>query len=411
MRIIYHHRTRLGDAQGIHVRAIVRAFQELGHEVEVIPFVDAACGVDAEGRERRERIETNRLPHWLYETLSLTYNVYGYRQLARAIRKRGADLIYERYALNSFCGVLASRRFGVPLLLEVNGPWHDHSATLKPLRLQRLARRLQRWVCANSTHTIVVTGALKQLLVHEGVPERQMTVMHNAVDPLVFHPRVSGAEVRRRYRLNGHVVAGFVGWLRDWHGLEGLIEAINASDLVARGLRLLIVGTGPSFPQVQRRVRTLGLENRIVLTGPVAHGDVPAHIAAIDIALQPRATAYACPMKLVEYMAMGRCIIAPDQPNIRELLTEGLSARLFPPGDSRGLVNSISELMSSPTERATLGRNAYQRTIDRNLTWRANAARAVGLLGCERPDGDPLAQPVPGACTDTGRGSKPTRRR
>jgi glycosyltransferase involved in cell wall biosynthesis len=382
MRIIYHHRTRLRDAQGIHVRAMVRAFRELGHEVEVISLVDAPSGADAEGAHRAG-IETGRLPPWLYETLSLAYNLYGYRQLARAIRERGADLIYERYALNSVCGVLASRRFGVPLLLEVNGPWQDHSASSKPLRLKRLARRLQRWACANSTHTIAVTAALHGLLAQAGVPERQITVMHNAVDPRVFHPQVSGKEVRRRYRLHGHVVAGFVGWLRDWHGLEGLIEAIHDAGLVARGLRLLIVGSGPSVPEVRRRVRAFGLEDGIILTGPVAHEDIPAHIAALDIALQPRATAYACPMKLVEYMAMGRCIVAPDQPNIRELLRNDVTARLFPPEDYARLVELIAELMRAPAERMNLGHNAYQSTIARNLIWRANAARALGLLRSE----------------------------
>jgi glycosyltransferase involved in cell wall biosynthesis len=396
MRIIYHHRTRLRDAQGIHVRAMVRAFRELGHEVEVISLVDAPSGADAKGIHRAG-IETGRLPPWLYETLSLAYNLYGYRQLARAIRERGADLIYERYALNSVCGVLASRRFGVPLLLEVNAPWQDHSASSKPLRLKRLARRLQRWACTNSTHTIVVSAALHGLLVQEDVPERQITAMHNAVDPRVFHPQVSGGEVRRRYRLHGHLVAGFVGWLRDWHGLEGLIEAIHASGLVARGLRLLIVGSGPSVPEVRRRVRAFGLEDGIILTGPVAHQDVPAHIAALDIALQPRATAYACPMKLVEYMAMGRCIVAPDQPNIRELVHDGVTARLFPPEDYARLVEIITELMRAPAERALLGRNACQSTIARNLIWRANAARALALLSAGQDQQELSTLPTVGA--------------
>lgn len=391
MRIIYHHRTRLRDAQGIHVRALVRAFRELGHDVEVISFRDSQSGADAEARIR-SGIETNRLPLWLYEPLSLAYNAYGYRQLARAIRQRGADLIYERYALNSCCGVLASRRFGVPLLLEVNAPWQDHAPGPKPLRLDGLARRLQRWACANSTHAIVVTAALKRLLVQGGVPEEQMTLMHNAVDPNAFHPRVSGEDVRRRYGLQGHVVAGFVGWLREWHGLEDLIAAIHASDLLAHGVRVLIVGSGPSSPQVERRVRASGLEGGVILTGPVSHEAVPAHIAALDIALQPRATAYACPMKLVEYMAMGRCIVAPDQANIRELLSEGVNARLFPPENYGRLVELIAELLRSPAQRAILGRNAHQTTIDRDLTWRGNAARTLALLHNEQHDRGPVCR-------------------
>jgi glycosyltransferase involved in cell wall biosynthesis len=386
MRIIYHHRTQLGDAQGIHVRAMVRAFQELGHEIEVTSLLGSSNGLPP--AKRSWRVHTNRLPGAVYEGLSLLYNVLGYYRLARAVRGRTVDLIYERYALNTFCGVLASRRFGVPLLLEVNAPWPDQLPSLAPLRLRGLARRLERWICSNSTRTIAVSEALRHLLIQEGAPEDRVTVMHNAVDSAVFDRAVSGTEVRRKYGLDDGLVAGFVGWLRDWHGLADLIEAVRSSELLARGLRLLIVGIGPAFQQVERRVRELGLEDKIILTGTVAHEDVPAHVAALDIALQPRATAYACPMKLIEYMAMGRCIVAPDQPNIRELLSDGMSARLFPPGDYRSLVNLISELMDSPAERSSLGQNALQTVVERNLTWRANATRALALLHGKHHDRD-----------------------
>ena len=386
MRIIYHHRTQLDDAQGIHVRAMVRAFRELGHDVDVVSWLGSSS--NALPPAKRWRVHTNRLPRAIYEGLTLLYNVFGYYRLARALRERRADLIYERYALNTFCGALASRRFGVPLLLEVNAPWPDQLPSLAPLRFRRLARRLERWVCSNSTRTIAVSQALRQLLIHEGAPEDRLTVMHNAVDPDVFNPAVSGQEVRRRYGLDDGLVAGFVGWLRPWHGLADLIEAIRSSELLAQGLRLLIVGVGPAFHQVERRVRELGLENKIILTGAVPHEDVPAHVAALDIALQPRATGYACPMKLIEYMAMGRCIVAPDQPNVRELLSDGISARLFPPGDYRSLVSLVSELMGAPAERSSLGRNARRTVVERDLTWRANAIRALDLLREELPRGD-----------------------
>jgi glycosyltransferase involved in cell wall biosynthesis len=88
-------------------------------------------------------------------------------------------------------------------------------------------------------------------------------------------------------------------------------------------------------------------------------------------------------------MAMGRCIVAPDQPNIRELLSDGISARLFPPGDYRSLVNLMAELMGSPAERSALGRNARRTVLERDLTWRANATRALALLHREdRPRAD-----------------------
>jgi glycosyltransferase involved in cell wall biosynthesis len=409
MRIVYHHRTQLGDAQGIHIRAMVRAFQELGHEVVMVSPIGSYPTDETVPRARVWRIATHRLPAAVYLVLSLAYNIYGYLRLARMIRRRGPDLIYERYAPNTFCGVLAKRRFGVPLLLELNAPWHDQLPPGEAPRFEHLGRRLERWVCSNSTRTVAVSAALKQRLVEQGVPEPQVTVMPNAIDPGVFHPGVPDKEVRGRYRLNGCIVAGFVGWLRPWHGLEELIDAVHASDLAAHGLRLLIVGAGPVFQQVQWRVRELGLQDEVILTGPVAHDQVPAHIAAIDIALQPRATAYACPMKLVEYMAMARCIVAPDQPNIRELVSDGWNARLFPPEDYRSLVNRVAELMSSPTVRASLGRNAYRTIFERNLTWRGNAARAVALHRAEQRDGVGLAPRIVGGaattCSETSAGA------
>jgi Glycosyltransferase Family 4 len=175
MRIIYHHRTQLSDAQAIHIEAMVRAFRDLGHQVDVISLVGSSLSDRGPGRLCFGRIATSRLPSPIYETLSLGYNVYGYRQLARALRQGDVDLIYERYAPNACCGVLASRRFGVPLLLEINAPWHDHLPSGQPPRFRQIARRLERWVCSNSSRTIAVSATLKEHLVEQGVPERQVT--------------------------------------------------------------------------------------------------------------------------------------------------------------------------------------------------------------------------------------------
>ena len=73
MRIIYHHRTQLDDAQGIHVRAMVRAFRELGHEVEVVSLLGSANDPPA----KRWRVHTDRLPRTAYEGLSLLYAMVG----------------------------------------------------------------------------------------------------------------------------------------------------------------------------------------------------------------------------------------------------------------------------------------------------------------------------------------------
>ena len=122
MKILYHHRTQAEDAQGIHICEMVKAFRNLGHDVKV----SALVGQDeAEGKkiQRNYWKRLNRfLPDWAYELMSLVYNLYGYRRLCQTIKSDCPNLIYERYSLNTFCGIWASRKFGIPLILEVNAP-------------------------------------------------------------------------------------------------------------------------------------------------------------------------------------------------------------------------------------------------------------------------------------------------
>ena len=115
----------------------------------------------------------------------------------------------------------------------------------------------------------------------------------------------------------------------------------------------------------------------MTFTGPVERAQIPAHIAAFDIAVQPHATSYASPMKLFEYMAMERCIVAPDQPNIREIVEHGASASLFEPRDAGQLAARLTELLERPDLRRQLARGARENLDRRGFFWRCNARRAL----------------------------------
>ena len=101
MRILYHHRTRAEDAQGIHIEAVVKAFRALGHHVDMVALVDRA---GAEGGSPRRGVWdrlADRVPRIGYEMMQLAYNLHGYRQLDARLRAARYDVIYERYSLNT----------------------------------------------------------------------------------------------------------------------------------------------------------------------------------------------------------------------------------------------------------------------------------------------------------------------
>jgi len=106
---------------------------------------------------------------------------------------------------------------------------------------------------------------------------------------------------------------------------------------------------------------------------------VAAHVALFDVALQPAVVVYASPLKLFEYLAMGRAIVAPATPNIREILVDGDNALLFPPGDDAAFRAAVRRLCGDPDLRARLGARARETIDARGLTWAHNAGTVTAL--------------------------------
>jgi glycosyltransferase involved in cell wall biosynthesis len=380
MKLLYHHRTQSEDAQGIHIHEMVQAFRDLGHKVQLAALVEFDEAGEKKIRGNCWRWLHQWMPNWLYELMGLAYNLYGYRRLCRLIRTERPDLIYERYTLNTVCGIWASRHFGIPLILEVNAPLCYEQNTLGRLTFKRLARFTERWICSHSTWTIVISKTLKDLLAQGGVSTEKIIVMPNGIDPQKFHPGISGEAVRRRYGLEGKLIVGFVGWFRKWHGLEMLLESLLEIQLADKGVRLLLVGDGPAYPELYRYAKMHDLLSTVTFTGPIRRQEIAAHIAAMDIAVQPSVTEYACPMKILEYMGMGKCIIAPDQPNVRELLEDGVSGYLFRPSARDSFKKVLVNAVYHSNGRRSVGQYAYKKIHQERYLWEANAEKVVALV-------------------------------
>jgi glycosyltransferase involved in cell wall biosynthesis len=190
--------------------------------------------------------------------------------------------------------------------------------------------------------------------------------------------------LRRSLGLEGRVAVGFVGWFKKWHGLEFLLEAFGGSRLGDLGAALLLIGDGPAMPDLKRYVETNGLGNSVVFTGAVPHERIPPYLGLIDIAVQPAANEYCCPMKIIEYMGLGKPIVAPRQENIAELLGDGSEALLFEPGDERSLAGALRALITDREERRRLGEGALAAVHERGLLWTANARRILDLAAASR---------------------------
>jgi len=377
-----------------HVREVVEALESAGHRVELLDSRPPELGVRvAAGREtgkatgRKTGRATARgsspapgwAPKWLRpvgrDLFYLLHNLRASRLLEARLARGRVDLVYERFHHLQGAGMRAARRHGLPSILEFNAGVNE-AAAFHGVGLGGLARWVEARTLRNADRVITVSGVLRRQVLTLGLAAERVVAMHNGVNTERFHPGIDGAAARRRFGLGDRdVVVGFVGSFAPWHGVELLIDAaLNLLPEVPE-LRFLIVGGRPEEPRftaARRRVEEAGSGGRIVFAGEVPFAAVPEAMAAMDIATIPWATDYGSPMKVAEYMAMGRALIAPDLEVLREVLADGRNALLVRRGDASELGRAIRRLAEDPALRRSLGAAARQDAVERH-DWRHHA--------------------------------------
>lgn len=379
MRILYHHRTASKDGQAVHIEEMITALREQGHEVLVV----APGGHDEPSGQMGAEVGwvaklRARLPKSVYELMELAYTLVAYRRLAVAAREFKPDVVYERYNLFLLAGLMLKRRTGVPLLLEVNAPLAEERGRFGGLGLPWLARWAEARAWRGADFVLPVTEVLAGHLRAVGVPAERVVVVPNGINEAHFAAAPSQAEAKASLGWSEALVLGFTGFVRDWHGMDRVIRWMS-SDAAPANARLLVVGDGPVRAELEQLAASLQLGERVRFTGVVHRDRVPGLVAAFDVALQPAVVDYASPLKLIEYLALGKAIVAPNQPNIAEVLDDGVNALLFEPGDTLGLERSLARLAHEPALRQRLGQGARDTIQGRQLTWAGNARKAVGL--------------------------------
>jgi len=378
MRILYHHRTASKDGQAVHIEEMIGALRAEGHEVRVVA---PSIGEEGEMGDKVSWVHQLKaaLPKAIYELLELAYSLHAYRKLEAVARDFKPDVIYERYNLYLLAGTLLKKRLGIPLLLEVNSPLvFERSQHSGGLALPWLARWAEGVAWRAADYVLPVTHVLAGYVKEYGVPEARIAVVPNGINLTHFAEAPIPQAAKASLGLDSKLILGFTGFIRDWHGVDRVIDWMASPDSPAN-THLLVVGDGPARSALEEQAESLGLAERVTFTGVVHRNAVPAYVAAFDIALQPAVTSYASPLKLMEYLVLGKAIVAPSTPNLLEILSDGDNAAMFDETDKAGLQRTLTKLCRDDAWRAKLAMAARE-TIDRlQLTWIGNARRVVGL--------------------------------
>lgn len=351
-----------------------------GHVAHVHGVVHAlvACGfqVDVFAEEYHETLDGTGIDLHLVPLGSSSLwkrQVWGAR-FARSVgvashARPRATFCYTRYSAGfaPWVGRMKRGLGEIPLVLELNSLGSQRFPLMRPLD-RRALRVADVIVCVSERLREFVTRQLGPEL------EYRTTVVPNAVDPSRFE--VSAADSPE----DGAVHLAFAGLLKPDYGLETLLDAFVLAWRDRPHLVLHIYGDGPLREALQARIDASSAvgDGTVKLHEPVAFLDMPAVLAAMDVLVYTTTRKYVfqSPIKLLEYMAAGKPIIAAATPQVRELLGDGALGTLFEPGDVEGLAAAIARVVDNLDRVREQGRRAREAVTSAH-SWQQ---RVQGLL-------------------------------
>jgi glycosyltransferase involved in cell wall biosynthesis len=301
------------------------------------------------------------------------FDSFRFYEAARRILPE-VDLCHEHNGLFCLGGAFACARSKKPYVLTFSAdPILERKLVKRPLRgiHAQVANQEARYAFRIARKIICVSEQAKQQLVRNwSVDSEKIVVMPNGVDVHLFGRSYDPLPVRARFGFTNHPIIGFVGGFQPWHGTDLLVDAFASLVPQQPNLRLFLVGDGPARPMIEKQVNQLGLSAKVVFTGLVPQSQVPEMLSIMDVAVIPYPKLpnelWFSPLKLYEYMAAGKAIVASQSGQIAEVLQNGYNGILVEPGNLVALSEAINKLIIDPQLRIQLGKNAQHQAVERH---------------------------------------------
>lgn len=379
---ILDHSLPMHSGYTFRTRAILRAQQSKGWDVACVTGLrHTAKGPDVEAvdgftfhRTRAEAAGPSPIREWR-EIGSLA------ARIEELVESWQPDLLHAHSpVLNALAALRVARRHNLPFIYEIRAFWEDaavgNGTGTEGSPRYWLTRQLEGHAVRNADAVAVICEGLKQDLLARGVPADKIIVSPNGVDMDMFGaPVPPDPYLRAQLGLDGAEVIGFIGSFYDYEGLDDLIAAMPALITLRPKAKLLLVGGGPVEERLRGQAKASFAANRIVFAGRVPHDQVENYYSLIDILAYPRKTMrlteLVTPLKPLEAMAQGRLVAASSVGGHRELIEDGMTGTLFPPGDPQAIAEALAGLLAG-RDNWDERRRVARAFVERDRNWSSN---------------------------------------
>ncbi len=358
-------------ASAIHMMKMCQAMKGMDINVELLfPDYDKSRDIfDYYGIKDKFKIRT--IP---FTNIPGRQVVHGFLSSLYCFFNKGSyDIVVTRNIVFTY---FATKLFGIPTIYDAHHPLVNGAA---------------RWMfnsfknSDNLKRFTTNSGGLAEIYLKEGLNEKKLVVAHNGVDLARFYISESREQLRKELGLpENKTIVCYCGNTYRGRGIELLIDAAERY----KELHFLLVG---GLDEDNERYAGSAVSRNIKnfeLTGFVAHTSVPKYLLASDILVIPysgeitikggtNAAEFTSPIKLFEYMAAGKPILASGLPTIREILEDKKTALLFEPENIESFCNNLDQLLGDSHYLKTLSENSLYKI--REYTWEARVRKILKI--------------------------------
>lgn len=280
-----------------------------------------------------------------------TGSVWCFRRLVTYLKRERADILHSHLYGSNVWGAALGLLAGVPVTIA-----HEHGWSFEG---QRVRRMVDKQIVARGA-TLILTAShhdRERMIGVEGIPPDKVDVLPLGIAPVADSQR----DVRKELRIPpGAPVVGTVCALRPEKALDLLMEATAVLRKEFPDLHLLVVGEGDEEVRLRRLIGERGLAASVKLLGRWPGPDVPAFLAAVDVAVNC-SDHESSPLAVLEYMRAAKPVVATRVGGTPELVQDGVHGVLVERRNPQALANAIGELLRNPAQRVTMGQRGRQR--------------------------------------------------
>lgn len=293
--------------------------------------------------------------------------------------KLSPNVIYSRYSAFTFSPVIVSKIFRVPYVVEVNGLILEEIKVANASKWMKLmAKMSEKLNYKHAKSIVVVTQAIRDSIKDRyNIPDDRIVVIENGANTDLFIPTI---EDEVKSGLDGdYNYVGFSGSFNVWHGVEDVVRSAPLVLKKVENTKFLLVGDGKLKGEIIRMVNNLNLTKNFIFIKRISYEEVPKYVKAFDVCvIFKKKEIPGSPLKLWEYMACGKPVIATNSKDFR-ILKDINAGILVDPERPEEVADAIVTLLGNRELREEMGENGRRYVVE-NRSWEAVAREVNRVL-------------------------------